>query len=577
MSPALCQNPNSDSVTISDLAAIQQMQIASELVSYASRNGRRVTAYLDRAVVQRNSPQLVILAPKYGETKKNNLQLAYFLASNGFTVLRFDLTFHVGESEGEMSAFTLPGMVDDILGSIDFLLAGSTTEKIVLVASSLSARCALRAAALDLRVGRFVSIVGVVNMQKTLSEVYREDIFGTFINGRHWGMTDIIGFDINGETFLSTAVEHRLHDLDGSIQDAAKLRIPSAVFYAEEDLWVNPSEVRQVFAASDDCQLVSIKGAMHEIRENPKAAEETFKMVVSACLGAEKNLTLAQPDKQCIFRQNKIERDRLRQTRPKEETEKIFWSTYLSKYSLLEKAEDYQAYLDTVGSLLGIFHPGETVLDAGCGNGMVGMWILRDVMRRAMPDDSSMPCAYVGVDLTDQGLIDAMRKHDETRRRFGAATQTGEDMGFVYSSFDFDWLAKEAGEEPARLPFQDGTFDKICCSLVLSYLVQPETLLGELRRVLKPGGVMVVSSMKPYCDMSAIYRGFVDQQGTESDVEKARNLLRAAGTIKLKEEKGQYAFFSENELADMAGRVGLKPGSVRRSLGDQANVIRVTK
>lgn len=562
---------------ITDLAANPQTQISSNLITYTSRNGRRIRAYLDRAVVKKNKQRFVILAPKYGETKKNNLQLAYFLASNGFTVLRFDLTFHVGESEGEMSAFTLPGMVDDILGSIDFLATESGAEQVVLVASSLSARCALRAAAMDSRVGRFVSIVGVVNMQTTLKEVYREDIFGTFLNGRHWGLTDIIGFDINGETFLSTAVEHRLHDLNGSMEDASRLRIPCTVFYAEEDLWVNPAEVRQVFSSANECLLVPIKGAMHEIRENPRAAEETFQMVVAACLDAPGSLSLALPDKQCVLRQNKLERERLRQNRPGEETEKTFWSAYLSKYSLLEKAEDYQAYLDTVGALLGLFHPGEIVLDAGCGNGLVGMWVLREVMRRAIPDYESTPCTYVGLDLTDQGLMDAMRKHDDTRRRFGSLSDATGDMRFAYAPFDFDWLAKEPEDEPARLPFRDDTFDKICCSLVLSYLVRPETLLRELKRILKPGGVLVVSSMKPYCDMSAIYRGFVDQQVTNSDVEKARNLLRAAGTIKLKEEKGQYAFFSENELADMVMSVGLIAGLSRRSLGDQANVICATK
>lgn len=46
-------------------------------------------------------------------------------------------------------------------------------------------------------------------------------------------------------------------------------------------------------------------------------------------------------------------------------------------------------------------------------------------------------------------------------------------------------LVRAAGE---RLPFRDGVFDQVVVSLVLCSVGSPAETLGELRRVLKPGG-----------------------------------------------------------------------------------------
>ena len=44
-----------------------------------------------------------------------------------------------------------------------------------------------------------------------------------------------------------------------------------------------------------------------------------------------------------------------------------------------------------------------------------------------------------------------------------------------------------------RLPFDDASFDAVVCAVSVQYLVRPWTVFADVRRVLRPGGPLVVS------------------------------------------------------------------------------------
>ncbi|MFA5057743.1 MAG: methyltransferase domain-containing protein [Opitutaceae bacterium] len=552
-------------------------------MTYQNRAGLRIAACLDHLDDGMRTKPWVLLAPKYGETKKSTLHLAYYLAANGLNVLRFDPTNHVGESEGIMLNFTMPGAVADIVAGLDYLEATWGVTEVVAVANSLSARCMLRVAANDARLRKLLCVAGVVNLLATMQEIYKEDILGMYLQGHRWGTADFLGFDINGDIFLDTLIQSELGELSGTLEDVQKLRVPFVFFYAERDAWVDQREVEQVVAANPRGRLVPVAAAMHEVRENPQAARQVFEQVVWSCLHdtsypGEAAAGLRIPGKKLILAQNRCERDRMRRSEAPAADETEFWSNYLRKYSILEKSADYRAYLDLVGRLCGPVRPGALVLDAGCGNGLFGLWILREIWQRPVPANDGAPLVYVGLDLTQRGLADALGNHLGGRQKLHpvAKTRAAPAPGLQYFLVDFDRLAGHPSAA-ARLPFQEGTFDVICCSLVLSYLQRPQGLLRELHRVLRPGGALVVSSMKPNCDLSVIYRDSIMANVTADDIEAGRNLLRAAGKIKLKEEIGYYTFFSQTELAALVMDVGFNVLESHLSLGEQAVVIKAGK
>ena len=52
----------------------------------------------------------------------------------------------------------------------------------------------------------------------------------------------------------------------------------------------------------------------------------------------------------------------------------------------------------------------------------------------------------------------------------------------------------DAWADALALPFADGSFDSLLCNEVLEHVTDPARLLGEAARVLRPGGVLVLST-----------------------------------------------------------------------------------
>jgi len=103
--------------------------------------------------------------------------------------------------------------------------------------------------------------------------------------------------------------------------------------------------------------------------------------------------------------------------------------------------------------------PGWSVLDAGCGPGTITLGLARKVA----------PGVVTGIDLEDSQFA----KSSEQARREGLAVEFRKAN--VYD-----------------LPFREHCFDAVFSHALLEHLADPIAALAELRRVLKPGGLIGV-------------------------------------------------------------------------------------
>ena len=102
--------------------------------------------------------------------------------------------------------------------------------------------------------------------------------------------------------------------------------------------------------------------------------------------------------------------------------------------------------------------PGMRVLDVGCGPGGITMGFARAVV----------PGEVVGI--------------DQERSAVEAATALAAEQGLTSARF-------EVGDA-AALPFPNGCFDAVFEHTVLEHVAEPMAVVQEMRRVLRPGGLI---------------------------------------------------------------------------------------
>jgi len=133
-------------------------------------------------------------------------------------------------------------------------------------------------------------------------------------------------------------------------------------------------------------------------------------------------------------------------------------ATYTPGYSAPVLAFMGERTADTHGRFfLPHLLPGWRVLDAGCGPGTITLGLARKVA----------PGAVIGIDIEDSQFA---RVREQAERE-------GLDVEFRKASV-------------YQLPFDDSSFDAVFSHALLEHLSDPGLALVELRRVLKPGGLV---------------------------------------------------------------------------------------
>jgi ubiquinone/menaquinone biosynthesis C-methylase UbiE/c-di-GMP-binding flagellar brake protein YcgR len=154
---------------------------------------------------------------------------------------------------------------------------------------------------------------------------------------------------------------------------------------------------------------------------------------------------------------------------------------------------------------------------------------------------------------------------------------------------DLEFSRLNFGDNGLRLhlDFKKNQFDKIIASLFISYVFNPDALFPDFYRMLKPNGLLLVSSMKPDSDISLIFTNYVDKvqhfdfsetniKGQDISLMGAREMLNEAAALFELEEDGYFKFFSDKELVHMFQTAGFSQIQVYSSLGDPPQAFIVT-
>jgi len=525
-------------------------ELSTEVARYTNRAGRKIVGLIDKSVQRKEFHACVVIPPGYGEMKTDALMLAYYLAKNGFVVLRYDATDHVGESEGDILNTMLSTMEKDVTGSIDYLKSTYPDLPIGVIATSLSARAALRASVSDRRIRFVIGIASVVHLQATLKSVYKADLVAAYESGKIRGTADILGFNVCDD-FLADATKNGFHTLEGTQQDLAKTAATVTLFACERDPWVNLEDVKKVIDSDSKAtrQIIVIPSAFHNMYEDHATARDVLKKIVAGTISSIKKIhfdadSVVEPTIREIAHEARLERQRTRLISRFESTDRIgFWEKYLTSFNLILKSADFQTLLQTVAKQLGDLS-GARLLDAGCGNGNFGAWLM---LAKDYHKSLNQPLFYVGIDYANAALIEAQKRFQEIQKDH--ASRNGSTRPLIEWSLNVCDLNRP-------LPFLDSYFDKVCSNLVLSYVDDPLFTLIELRRVLKVGGHVAITSVKPMGNFSRVFNNFVRSTNKDVDLQEARKLISNAGTVRHREKEGHFHFYSSEELLHLLQQAG---------------------
>ena len=215
-------------------------------------------------------------------------------------------------------------------------------------------------------------------------------------------------------------------------------------------------------------------------------------------------------------------------------------------------------------------------------------WRLHDILRGRELDSEDRDFLKARFPQTEQEVIlDMNRVTRYLRGRWGRDDLSREGRAQLdrrqkpkIEHLKLQRMSLRNGDALRRLPFDDASFDRIVCSLVLSYLNNPVETLREFYRCLEPGGRLVVSSMRPDVDMSRIYRNLMvklesgaevvipDGMDRATFVEEVRHYLNSAAFLLKLADEGQFVFFSRDEMRRIVERAGFRRVETFTSFGN---------
>jgi hypothetical protein len=223
----------------------------------------------------------VVIASAYERRMHHYSAFSHALVSRGISTLRFDLTNHVGLSEGDIVDLTMTSIAEDIRAALDVASARFPDVPIVLLAPSLTARAAIRVLSeLPEPIAGAVLVLPVVDVQATIAAAAGSDLLGD----HHRGDVDDDGLFRVVDHDISTGFSHDAWDsgwigLEGTINEIEHCSVELRSIVAERDDWVNVNDATRVLSRTGS-QATVLEATSHDLAHNFPVMREVLRMSV---------------------------------------------------------------------------------------------------------------------------------------------------------------------------------------------------------------------------------------------------------------------------------------------------------
>lgn len=258
---------------------------------------------------------------------------------------------------------------------------------------------------------------------------------------------------------------------------------------------------------------------------------------------------------------------------PADVEDRDFWADYLDHFHFILNVPEYWELLDRICRLMGEITGETLILDAGCGQGNLGEFLMIDRAYRNVRryEGELRAPQYVGMDFVTAAL-------EETRQKFYQRTlEVSLRRPLPFGDAPNLRTALCCADLNRPLPFQDGRFDRVACNLVLSYLHDPIFSLQELMRVLAPAGRLILSILKPVADPLRVYRDILEKLDRGEDRAEVRWMLKNWSSIQLVEYLAGKRVGDERDFQNLILSSGASTVRVYSALADQALLALVEK
>lgn len=522
---------------------------------------------------------VIVVPPAWAKSTASTALMAAFIAASAaqsgeaVAILRFDYRDSVGESTGHPQArmagrealmLRPSSCVADICAALEHACTRAPgAARVMLIGMSFSGPLCLRAAARSPRVTHLIQYMGASDIHDlTRTASGGVDFVNRHRAGLDGGLDTMLGQLTATGIWCADGLERRLLFLLDAQRDAARLRIPILWIEGAHDAFVSPARIGRVLAASRSPAAERVRVPYGHIPGRSADAVAAMSPLVEWLLRAAGVAPcLALPEDGPLAAA--IEAEWAATPSAQLPEPKDLWRTYMLGvgdeelgFDVLAMTAEYAALITLQVEALAP-PAGGVIVDLGGGPG------------------HALPCL-------------AARAPDLRVHLFDLVDVLVERAGGRAAGLDVTRATWDADRD--ALPAVIAEADGVLLSLFLSCIADPPRLLEALFAALRPGAVVVASSILPDADLSQVYVDllrdlaagtFEVPDGMTRDflAEAVRSYMSSAAWILRLAEVGALRLYTGAALRDLLSAAGFAVDPPIETMGTpaRATVVRAVK